>query len=160
MMAREAGLKRTMIRMAGAALLAGGILGSGIAVAQDNMAVIEARKEALKRAGASMKAIQGFVREGSGSAEDVQKAVAVLVEVSGGMPTWFPEGTAQGVGKSEALPAIWQNRADFDKKVVAFQTEAKNFVPIAAGGDRAAIGKQLGAVGGTCKACHDSYKAD
>lgn len=160
MMARDAGLKRTVLRGMGAALLACGLLGAGAAMAQDPNTVIEARKEALKRAAGSMKAIGAFVKEGSGTAADVQKAVAVLVEVSGGMPQWFPEGTAKGVGKSEALPAIWQNRADFDKKLAAFQAESKNFATIAAGGDKAAIGKQLGVVGGTCKACHDSYKGD
>lgn len=140
-----------------AAIVVAGLAAFGAAGAQD-LSVIDARKAQLKSASAAMKTIQGFVKDDAGTAADVQKAAATLVEVSSGMPKWFPEGTAVGVGKSDALPDIWKNKDDFAKKIAAFQAESKTMQTVAASGDKAAIGKQLAAVGGTCKACHDSYK--
>ncbi|WP_245838319.1 c-type cytochrome [Niveispirillum lacus] len=129
------------------------------AQAQDPTAVIEARKAELKKAGGGMKAISGFVKDGNGTVADVQAAAATIEAVSKAFPDWWPAGTAIGVGKSEAKPEIWTNMADFKAKTTAFQTEAAALVTVAAGGDKAAIGAQLGKVGGTCKACHDAYKS-
>ena len=35
----------------------------------------------------------------------------------------------------------------------------KELASVVEGGDRAAIAQQVGAVGQTCKACHDEYKS-
>ncbi|MDA5557313.1 c-type cytochrome [Shimia sp. MMG029] len=57
--------------------------------------------------------------------------------------------------KSEALPAIWANWDDFGAQANKLQTTAKalDFK------DRAALADTLGAVGGTCRACHKNYRA-
>jgi cytochrome c556 len=68
----------------------------------------------------------------------------------------FPAGS--DMGDTHALPAVWEQEADFQAKVTALQDAATNFAAVAAGGDKAAIGKALGAVGGSCKGCHDNYK--
>lgn len=159
-MARLTVTLRSPTRIVAAAVLAVGVLGAGIAAAQDPGAVIETRKAGLKQAGGAMKAVSEWVKDGNGTPDDVQKAAATLMQVAGAMPNWFPAGTGVGVGKSEAKPEIWKNPADFQAKIAAFQAEAKTFQTVAATGDKAAIGKQLGATGGTCKACHDAYKAD
>lgn len=130
------------------------------AQAQDPTAIIEARKAELKKAGGGMKAIAGFVKEGAGSVADVQAAAATINGVAKAFPDWWPAGTAVGVGKSEAKPEIWTKMDDFKTKAAAFQTEAAALVTVAAGGDKAAIGAQLGKVGGTCKSCHEAYRAD
>ena len=59
---------------------------------------------------------------------------------------------------TRALPAIWENQADLGAKWSALGEAAKG-LQAAAGTDAAAIGAALGAVGGTCKACHDAYRA-
>lgn len=121
---------------------------------------IAARKAHFKTFGASMKTMTGFVRNGQGTAGDVQKAAQAIAVLSPRLATWFPAGTAQGVGKSEALPAIWSDNAGFRKAAANLDAQAKRMVTVAATGDKAAIGAQLGALGGTCKGCHDKYKAE
>jgi cytochrome c556 len=71
----------------------------------------------------------------------------------------FPPGSDKGA-KTEALPAIWTNRADFDAKLADFQREAAALAKVAAGGDADATKAQFAKTAGTCKACHDKYKAD
>jgi cytochrome c556 len=70
----------------------------------------------------------------------------------------FPAGS--GVGKTEAKPEVWTNWADFQLKMKAFETESAALALLAKGGDFEKIKVQFGKVGGTCKACHDKYKAD
>lgn len=71
----------------------------------------------------------------------------------------FPEGSATGA-MTEAKAAIWTNRADFDAKLQSFIRKADALASIAQGGDAAAMKAQFAKTGGTCKACHDEYKAD
>lgn len=149
------------------ALLAGMVAVAGLTgfaftaqAQQDPLAVVDARKTELKKAGGAMKAIGGFLKEGTGTVADVQAAAATIESVSKAFPNWWPAGTAVGVGKSEAKPEIWTKMDDFKAKTVAFQTEAGGLVTAAASGDKAAIGAALGKVGGTCKGCHEVYRED
>ncbi len=68
----------------------------------------------------------------------------------------FPAASAQG--DTDALAAVWEQEEDFQAKVAAAQEAAVNFAAAADTGDRAAITKAFGAVGGSCKGCHDDYK--
>ena len=70
----------------------------------------------------------------------------------------FPAGS--GVGKTESKPEIWKNWADFQLKMKAFETESAALATLSKGGDFEKIKAQFGKVGGTCKSCHDKYKAD
>jgi len=71
----------------------------------------------------------------------------------------FSKGSDKGA-KTEALPIIWTEFKDFELKLKNFQTESRKLADIAKGGDEAAMKAQFGKVGGTCKACHDKFKAD
>lgn len=62
-------------------------------------------------------------------------------------------------GKTRAKPAIWENPNDFAEKLAAFRTEAAALAVAAKTGDQAAATAQFKKTGGTCKACHDEYKA-
>ncbi|WP_158500684.1 c-type cytochrome [Shimia marina] len=56
--------------------------------------------------------------------------------------------------KSEALPNIWDNWADFSAKAddLTKAAQALDFK------DRAALADTLGAVGSACRACHKPYR--
>lgn len=62
-------------------------------------------------------------------------------------------------GKTRAKPAIWENPDDFAEKLTAFRTEAAALAVAAKTGDQATATAQFKKTGGTCKACHDNYKA-
>jgi cytochrome c556 len=48
---------------------------------------------------------------------------------------------------------------DFRAKLGDFRREAAKLADVAGSGDQKAIMEQFKATGGTCKACHDEYKA-
>ncbi|MFN3614504.1 MAG: c-type cytochrome [Rubrimonas sp.] len=72
----------------------------------------------------------------------------------------FVEGSsnADRAGETRALPAIWSNADDFQAKA-ADLIQAIAGVQAAAPEGRAAMGAALGTLGGTCRACHQSYRA-
>ncbi len=122
---------------------------------------IEARQAQYKKIGGAFKTINDNLKSGSPDMAAIQAAAATVVEAGAGMGDWFPEGTGPESGiKTEALPAIWENRAEFDTKVAAFQAAAANLKTVADAGDPAAVGPAFGATGGTCKGCHDNFRLD
>ena len=68
----------------------------------------------------------------------------------------FPVGTESG--KTNALAAIWEDRAGFNKALSDAQTAAKNMLDVVASNDIAVIGKALGALGKSCGGCHKPYR--
>jgi cytochrome c556 len=71
----------------------------------------------------------------------------------------FTPGSDKGAD-TEALPAIWANLDDFNAKMADFGREADALAAAARAGDVDAAKAQFAKTGGTCKACHDEYKAD
>jgi cytochrome c556 len=61
--------------------------------------------------------------------------------------------------KSRALPAIWDDNAKFKEYGSRLENETAKLVAVSKTGDEAAIKAQIGAVGKTCGACHDSFQA-
>lgn len=71
----------------------------------------------------------------------------------------WTEGTDNmSIDGTRAQPNIWENIDDVVAKWNAFGEAAKG-MQAAAGEGKDAIGPALGAIGGTCKACHDAYRA-
>lgn len=71
----------------------------------------------------------------------------------------FADGSDKGTTRAE--PEIWQNKADFQSKLDDMSKAADALQVVAnAGTDRKAISEAVGAVGKTCKACHDEYKSE
>lgn len=67
----------------------------------------------------------------------------------------FPEGSDQGDVETWAKAEIWSDRANFDK---ALQDSIKAAVAMQAVEDEAALMPALGALGNSCKGCHDKYR--
>ena len=58
---------------------------------------------------------------------------------------------------TEALPAIWEDWAEFEQAANTFEEKALAFSEAAASGEMARIGPALGELGDSCKACHDDF---
>jgi cytochrome c556 len=69
----------------------------------------------------------------------------------------FPEGSAGP--DSRALPAIWENKADFIAKGNAFGDSAARLKQLADAGDAAGFAAQAQVVARGCGACHTLYRA-
>ncbi|SFM30640.1 Cytochrome c556 [Ectothiorhodospira mobilis] len=71
----------------------------------------------------------------------------------------FVEGS--DMGDSEALAEVWTDREGFESKASDFEQAAATLAELvqseAPEGD---IRRQIGAVGQSCKACHDHYRED
>lgn len=76
------------------------------------------------------------------------------------LPGLFIQGTSvDDVDGTEALPAIWENSADFTSKYEGLVSAAAGAGEAVAGGQDS-IGPALQKLGGACKACHDNYRED
>ena len=132
-------------------------LASGLTVKEQ----IEARQAQLKKMGKAFKTISDQLKSDKPDIAQIQAAAAVVPKESATMLDWFPTATGPESGvKTEALPAIWNNKEDFNGKVAALQDTAAKLDSAAQTGDIAAISAAFQTTGGTCKACHDKYRMD
>jgi cytochrome c556 len=126
----------------------------------DAAKIMHDRHEGMETIGKTTKAI---TRELHGSSPDVtviRAGAAQIADLSRKASGWFPAGTGPEIGKTGAKPEIWQDPQDFASKLRNFQTAAKAFNVAAMSGDMAAIKGRFADLGGTCKACHDKYRAE
>jgi len=86
----------------------------------------------------------------------VQASLKTLSEGATKSPALFPDNSQTG-GGTAALPAIWQNKADFDARFAQF---AKDVQAAQAGiVDEATFKKFAPTVFQNCGGCHQLYKA-
>lgn len=140
---------RITLAAAAAALL----LSGGSALAQDP---VKARKDGFDASKKAMAEIKDLL-----SGDKVAPVGTVAQRVgafAGQLPALFPAGSDKGDTKAKG--EIWANFGDFSEKARNFEAAAKALETTAATGDKAATAKQFAALGGTCKACHERYRAD
>lgn len=70
----------------------------------------------------------------------------------------FVEGSDQG--QTNALPKIWTEQDKFRAAAAKMQEEMVKLNAAAKTGNVDAIKAAVGATGGSCKACHDSYRKE
>lgn len=100
--------------------------------------------------------------EGQYNKEEVIKAAnAIQAIANSGMGALYPQGSDKGTGweATRVKPEFFTNKEGVTKVAMAFNKEANEMAKVAASGDAAAVGAQLGKLGGTCKGCHDDFKA-
>jgi cytochrome c556 len=69
----------------------------------------------------------------------------------------FVEGTA-GTEKGTPKANVWTERAKFDAAAKTMHEETTKLAAVAKGGNLDQIKVAVGAVGKSCKACHDNYR--
>lgn len=74
------------------------------------------------------------------------------------VPELFPAGSVTPNSKAKA--ELWQQQADFQKLMKDMQAKTAALATAARSNDLETIKPAFGATGGSCKACHDKYKAD
>ncbi|MFL6734270.1 MAG: c-type cytochrome [Sphingomicrobium sp.] len=90
----------------------------------------------------------------------VRSSAATINELAHKVSTSFPAGTGPDVGKTMAKAAIWEQRDKFDDGMKNFQSAAAAFQQAAQGNDVAAMKAAHAKLGGTCKACHESFREE
>jgi cytochrome c556 len=133
------------------------VAGTGIAYAQFKKPedAIKYRQNVFNVMANSFGKISAVVKgEAPFNKDEVAKNAAVVAMLSTLPWQAFGPGTEGG----NALPAIWSDNAKFKSAGEKMQVAAANLNTAAQSGDQEAIKKAFGAVGATCKGCHDDFK--
>jgi cytochrome c556 len=89
--------------------------------------------------------------------DEAVRQADLLAQLSTIPKGFFGEGSDKGETRAKA--EVWQNRADFDKKMDRMTQETARLAQVARTGDAAALKKPLADVEAACKACHDDFRA-
>ena len=82
---------------------------------------------------------------------------AAIVETMSKLP-WVAFGPGTDKGETRALPAIWTEQAKFKEGADKMQSEVAKLSAASKTGNLDAVKTAFGAVGQTCKACHDDFQ--
>src|SRR5215472_5776848 len=119
---------------------------------------IAARKALMKKNGDEAKAAAAMVKgEAPFDAAKAHAIFATFADSAAKAPALFPDNSKTG-GDTAALPAIWENKADFDARFVKFGKDAKE-----AEGKVKDLDSLKATWGGfakeNCGGCHEKYRA-
>jgi cytochrome c556 len=127
---------------------------SGAAAAVFAADAIHDRQEAMEAVGDSMKALGAIARgKAPFDAEAVKTNATIIADNLKKASELFPEGS--GGEKSKAKPEVWSDAAGFEKIMKEAHAAA---VALQSVSEEEAFGPALGALGSSCKSCHDKYR--
>lgn len=129
------------------------LLGSGGATAAGDP--IKDRQALMKANGDATKTVVGMLKGAPFDLDAVKAALKTYADVAAKAPALFPE--ASKTGKTDALPAIWTNKADFVARFGKFGDHAT--AASAAIVDQATFKATMPGVLKNCGGCHELYRA-
>jgi cytochrome c556 len=88
------------------------------------------------------------------NADAAKKVLATFEDAAGKMPALFPDNSKSG--DTAALPAVWENKSDFNAKFTKFGADAKTAA--AQVKDLDSFKAAMGEVGKNCGGCHQTYR--
>ena len=117
--------------------------------------LIKGRKAIFSKNYSTAKKVQTFASKG-----DFERAKSLMLEMSENYKNlleYFPENSKEGF-KTEALPAIWENKDEFNNLMTKSSNDMIKLTKIIENSDdvRATIGKLMWS---NCKACHSKFRA-
>lgn len=87
------------------------------------------------------------------------KAAAESADIVAAMSKLPWAGFVPGADSPKAKPEIWKDAAHFKEAAEKLQTEAAKLATAAKAGNVAALKTAFGPAAGTCKGCHDDFRA-
>ena len=117
--------------------------------------LIKGRKAIFSKNYSTAKKVQTFASKG-----DFEKAKSLMIEMSENykkLLEYFPENSKEGF-KTEALPAIWENKDEFNNLMTKSSNDMIKLTQIIENSDdvKGTLGKLMWA---NCKACHSKFRA-
>ena len=126
-----------------------------LALAQ-NVDVIKERKANFKAMGDAVKPTGAMLKgEAEFDIAAVKNAIKVIQEKAPLQAKLFPDDSKEGE-KTEALPAIWENKADFEDRFVKLAAAAKAAETSITDADT--FEAEWPEVMGNCGGCHKKYR--
>lgn len=124
-------------------------------------AVVTYRKSVLQLLGSNMGPLGAMAKGNIPMDADVIATSAQRIEFLGEMlHDYFTLDTTGYTLDTAAKPKIWKNHADFTAKIDDLISAAADLQELVANNQESDFRKGIGALGATCKACHDEYKED
>ena len=116
--------------------------------------LIKGRKAIFSKNYSTAKKVQTFASKG-----DFEKAKNLMIEMSDNYKSlleYFPDNSKEGF-KTEALPAIWENKDEFNDLMTKSSNDMIQLTKIIETSDdsKGALGKLMWA---NCKACHSKFR--
>jgi cytochrome c556 len=128
---------------------------AGAAFAQSDP--IAARQAAMKEVGRNFGAVNRMNRgQDAYDGAAASAAFTAIATAAAGYAGLFPEGSETG-GDTEALPAIWENKAEFDALATKLEADAQA-AAADAGKDEAAFKAAFANLARNCSGCHKKYR--
>ena len=135
------------------------VLPAMTAFSADKHPAFKLRHHNFEVMGKAMKGIFDQFKKPSANLAIINTNAAILAQSAKKVSGHFPKGTGPGNGvKTEALPAIWEKPAEFKTATDRLVNTTTALQAAATSGDMAKIQAAAGAVGGSCKGCHDSFR--
>ena len=118
--------------------------------------IIKERKSIFSKNYKTAKRVQGLASNG-----DIDEAKKLMIEMSDNykrLLDLFPENSKVGF-KTEALPAIWENKDEFNLLMTKASSNMIELTSVIDGADdvRATLGKYMWS---SCKSCHSRFRAE
>jgi cytochrome c556 len=135
-------------------------LGTAPATKEAALKLMHDRHEGMEEIGDAFKVVSRELKGDSPDLAKVRDGAGTIARHASEAPGWFPPGTGPDIGKTRALPAIWQKPADFAAKSKQFAAQAQAFNTALQGTDLAAIRAAHADLGKSCKGCHDDYRSE
>ena len=141
-------------------LVSGAVVVATCAIAATPADTIAARQANYKQIGKAMKGIGDELKKPDPSVPVIHAGAKTIVGLAPHVLKWFPKGSGPESGvKTGALPAVWEKWPEFKLAAVKMLTASKALDAAAVTGDLAKIKPAVGALGGTCKGCHETFRA-
>ena len=123
------------------------------------LAVMKERHEHMEALGDANKKASNALKTSPPDLAAIRQAADEIAALAPKLQTWFPDGTGPEAGKTRAKAEVWQKPEDFTLKANDFETAARDFKVAADSGELTQISATFEALGKSCKACHDLYRA-
>lgn len=118
----------------------------------------KARHEHYEELGDAFKAVRDNSR-GDPNWAALEKASQTVVDASIDQQKWFAKGTGPEAGKTRALPVVWTKADEFTAAQKMFSERAPKLLAAVKAKDAAGVQAAFREVGGSCKNCHDTFRA-
>ena len=123
------------------------------------LALMKERHEHMEAFGDATKKASNALKSSSPDLGAIRDSSTRIGALAPRLLSWFPQGTGPEIGKTRAKAEIWQKKEDFALKARDFERAVKEFDVAAKRGDLSQINATFDALGKSCKACHDLYRA-
>lgn len=130
--------------------------GAGAAQA-DGLDPIAIRQVGMDLTNGNFAYVRAVIKE-KGDVKQLKDPAKAIARWGKTIPAVFPAGSDKGEN-TKALPAIWSDRAGFEKAASDMADAATKLVAAATAGDADAVAADTKLLGEACGGCHRHYRA-